>query len=70
VRALVDGDAVRHGKAVADVPGGQGAALIQPQEAGPRRFLFDDQSHVVEPAAKAGRDGLESLLHQSVELAG
>ena len=30
VRALEDGDAVRHGESVADAPGGQGPALIQP----------------------------------------
>lgn len=70
VRALIDCDPVGKSKAVTDAALRVRASFVKAQQAGLRRLLLDDKSHVVEPAAEAGRDSLQCSLNEVIEFPG
>ena len=57
-------------EAVADAAEGERAALIEAQQTGLRRLALHEEGHVLEAAAKPGRNGAHGFLHQLVEFRG
>src|SRR4051794_31367760 len=81
VRSLEDGDAVGHAEAFEDAALREGAAFVESEEGtgaghasarqlGGGRLRLDDHREILQAAAKAGRDALESIVDEGIELGG
>src|SRR5207244_9001529 len=70
MRTLVNRDLVRHAKSFTDAPLGKGTALIQAQQARPRRLSLHHNDDVLEALSKSCGNAAKGSGNQLVEIAG